>query len=65
MRQFEEFYLKLAPDLAKEVKYVPLPKDAYEKGLARVKANKSGTAFGGKMEAGLHIDELFKRELKK
>lgn len=64
VRQFVEFYLKNGADLAREVKYVPLPADAYVKGLERVRAGQTGTAFGGEPEVGLHIDELFKRELK-
>ena len=64
VRKFVEFYLTNAADLTKAVKYVPLPDDAYEKGLARFKAGKTGTAYGGKAEVGVHIDELFSRELK-
>ncbi|MCX7719281.1 MAG: PstS family phosphate ABC transporter substrate-binding protein [Candidatus Sumerlaeaceae bacterium] len=65
VRQFVEFYLKNVADLAREVKYVPLPPSAYEKGLERLKAGETGTAFGGHSEVGLHIDELFNRPLKK
>jgi len=65
VRQFVEFYLKHAPKLVTEVKYVPLPQDAYDKGLERLRNNQTGTAFGGHAETGVHIDELFKRELKK
>jgi phosphate transport system substrate-binding protein len=64
VKKFVEFYLANVADLAKTVKYVPLPDDAYEKGLARFKAGKTGTAYGGKAEVGVHIDELFSRELK-
>ena len=63
VRQFVEFYLTKGPELVREVKYVPLPPDAYAKGLARLKAGEVGTAFGGHAETGLHIDELFKRTL--
>jgi phosphate transport system substrate-binding protein len=65
VRQFVEFYLKNVGDLAREVKYVPLPASAYEKGLERLKAAETGTAFGGHSEVGLHIDELFNRPLRK
>lgn len=64
VKEFVEFYLKNGAELAKEVKYVPLPANAYQKGLERVQAGKTGTAFGGKSEVGMPIDELFKRELK-
>lgn len=63
VRKFVDFYLKEGAKLAKEVKYIPLPADAYEKGLARVKDGATGTTFGGHSETGLHIDELFKRPL--
>ena len=64
VRKFVEFYLENVPDLAADVKYVPLPDSAYDAGMARVKGAKTGSAFGGHPEVGLHIDELFKRELK-
>jgi phosphate transport system substrate-binding protein len=63
VKKFVEFYLKEGAALAKEVKYIPLPADAYEKGLARVSAGQVGTAFAGHSETGLHIDELLKRPL--
>jgi phosphate transport system substrate-binding protein len=65
VKAFTEYYLDNAADLATEVKYIPLPDDAYDKAKARLKAAQTGTAYGGKAEAGVHIDELFKRELKK
>jgi phosphate transport system substrate-binding protein len=65
VKAFAEFYLANAADMSKEVKYIPLPSDAYAKATARLKAAETGTAYGGKAEAGVHIDELFKRELKK
>ena len=65
VRKFVEFYLTAGPDLVQEVQYVPLPEDAYKKCMARLKAGKTGSAYGGKAEVGVHIDELFKRELKK
>jgi phosphate transport system substrate-binding protein len=65
VRKFVEYYMANGADLAKEVKYIPLPDDAYEKGLARVKKGETGTAFGGVAEVGVKIDELFERELKK
>jgi phosphate transport system substrate-binding protein len=64
VQQFVQFYLKNGADMAQEVKYVPLPADAYKKGMARLQAGQTGTAFGGVSEVGLHTDELFKRELK-
>ena len=63
VREFVEFYLTNGADLAKDVKYVPLPEPAYIAGLARVKSGKTGTGFGGHAEVGVQIDELMKREL--
>ncbi len=63
VRDFVEFYLKNAARLAKEVKYVPLPPDAYQKAMERFKAGRTGTAFGGKSEVGLPIREIFQRQL--
>jgi phosphate transport system substrate-binding protein len=63
VKQFVEFYLSQATALVEEVKYIPLPSNAYEAGLARLKKGEVGTCFGGHSEAGLHIDELFKRPL--
>lgn len=37
VRAFVEFYLKVAPDLAGEVGYVPMPQSAYDEGLAKIK----------------------------
>jgi phosphate transport system substrate-binding protein len=64
VREFAEFYLKNAPKLVKEVKYVPLPGKVYALWESRVKSGKAGTAFGGKAEVGVTIDELMKKEPK-
>jgi phosphate transport system substrate-binding protein len=64
VRKFVEFYVKTGAELAQDVKYIPLPDDAYEKGMSRLGEGKTGSAYGGKAEVGVHIDELFKRELK-
>jgi phosphate transport system substrate-binding protein len=63
VREFVDFYLKNGADMAKEVKYVPLPGDAYTKGAERVAGMKTGTVFGGEAEVGVTVEDLFKREL--
>lgn len=63
VRRFVEFLLKEGAPLVEEVKYVPLPAEAYEKALERVRKLETGTAFGGHNIAGLHIDEIFSRPL--
>ncbi len=65
LREFVEFYLKEAPEIAKEVGYIPLPDRGYKMALERFKKSETGTVFGGKPEVGLTIDELLTRELKK
>ena len=62
--EFVEFYLKNAPKLVKEVKYVPLPQKAYDIAGEHFKHKKLGTVFGGKEEVGLKIEDLLKREAK-
>jgi phosphate transport system substrate-binding protein len=64
VREFVDFYMKNAEKLVREVKYVPLPKAAYDGNLKHVKDNKIGTVFGGKNEVGITIEELMKREAK-
>ena len=62
VREFLEFYMKNADKLVREVKYVPLPKAAYDGNLKHVKDKKYGTVFGGKNEVGITIEALMKRE---
>jgi phosphate transport system substrate-binding protein len=64
VKEFVEFYLKNAPKLVKEVKYVPFPDKVYALGADRLKNGKVGTAFGGSAEVGVTIDDLMKREPK-
>ncbi|MGB9354453.1 MAG: PstS family phosphate ABC transporter substrate-binding protein [Azonexus sp.] len=64
VREFVDFYMKNAEKLVREVKYVPLPKSAYDGNLKHVKDNTIGTVFGGKNEVGITIEELMKREAK-
>jgi phosphate transport system substrate-binding protein len=64
VKEFVEFYLKNAAELAKEVKYVPLPPTAYVSGMSRLAKMETGTVFGGHSEIGVKIEDLFTRELK-
>ena len=64
VKEFVEFYLKNAPALVKEVKYVALPAKAYTLGLEHIQKGKIGTVFGGEAEVGVKIDDLLKREAK-
>jgi phosphate transport system substrate-binding protein len=62
VREFINFYLTEGSELAKEVGYVPLPKEAYQLALKHFKEKKLGTVFGGVPEVGATIDELLARE---
>jgi phosphate transport system substrate-binding protein len=61
LKEFVNFYLKNAPQLVKEVKYVPLPANEYAAVDAHWKALKPGTGFGGVPEVGVKIEELLQR----
>ena len=54
--------MKNAPALVREVKFFPLPNEAYAANLEHLNKKKVGTVFGGKSEVGLKIEELLKRE---
>lgn len=62
VKEFVDFYLKSAPRLVPEVKYVPLPQEAYTMAMDHIKKNKIGTAFGGHSEVGMKIEDLLKKE---
>jgi phosphate transport system substrate-binding protein len=64
VKEYVEFYLKNAPKLVKDVKYVALPQNAYTMGLEHLKKGKIGTVFGGEAEVGVRIEDLLKREAK-
>jgi phosphate transport system substrate-binding protein len=64
VKEFIEFYLKNAPSLVKQVKYVPLPGKSYSMAMDHFQKGKLGTVFGGKPEVGVTIEELLKREAK-
>ena len=64
VKRFVEFYLMQAPTLVPQVKYVPLPQQAYELALAHFKNGKLGTAFQGNSTIGLKIEDLLRREAK-
>ncbi len=61
VKEFVEFYLQDGPKLIQEVKYVPLPDNAYKTVLDRFQKRETGTAFGGSAEIGLSIEEILKR----
>ena len=64
VKDFVQFYMTHGGELAKEVKYVPLPANAYKMAWEHVQKGKKGTVFGGVAEVGITIDELLRREAK-
>ena len=62
VKEFIEYYMKHGEKLSREVKYVPLPTQAYVLAWEHVVKMKKGTKFGGVAEVGVTIDELMKRE---
>lgn len=62
IKNFTEFYLKQAPTLVPQAKYVSLPSTAYTTALEHVNAKKVGSAFGGHAPVGLRIEDLLKKE---
>jgi phosphate transport system substrate-binding protein len=64
VKQFVDFYLAHAAPMAQEVKYVPLPPEAYRMATERMAQGKRGTVFGGRNEVGVTITALLAREAK-
>ncbi len=64
VKEFVEFYLKQAPPLVRQVKYIPLPPKAYTLALEHFHKGKVGTVFGGEALIGIKIEDLLKREAK-
>jgi phosphate transport system substrate-binding protein len=64
VKRFVEFYFAEASTLVPQVKYVPLPKQAYDLAVSHFKNGKLGTAFQGSSTIGLRIEDLLKREAK-
>ena len=64
VREFVDFFNRNAPKLVKEVKYVPLPSQAYTYNLDTLAKMRVGTKFGGENKVGLTIEELMKLEAK-
>ena len=64
VKQFVEYYLTQGKPLIEEVKYVPLPAQAYSLATDHFHSGKLGTGFGGVPEVGLKVEELLAREAK-
>lgn len=64
VKAFVEFYIRNARQFAEESKYLPLPDAAYELVQKRFSQLETGTAFDGKPEFGLRVEEILQRPLK-
>jgi phosphate transport system substrate-binding protein len=64
IRAFAEYYMKNAPKLVSEVKYVPLPAKAYEYNLASLQKGRVGTKMNGENKVGLTVEQLMTLEAK-
>lgn len=63
VRGIAEFYLSPAGrNLIREVRYVPLPEQAYEIGLRRIRERIAGTGYGGQPEVGMPIVEVLRHD---
>ena len=65
VKEFVEYYLRNAAKLSAQVKYVPLPVNAYKLAQQRYSKMKTGSMFGGEEKVGMKIEELLKLEEKK
>lgn len=65
VERFVKFYIKNAPELVEQVKYVPLSSKAYDLANQRVDKNEVGTAFGGENDIGATVEEVLTRKLVK
>ena len=64
VKKFVDFFMTEGGKMASEVKYVPLPAEAYKMAQDHIIKGKKGTVFGGKNEVGITIKELLAREAK-
>ncbi len=62
VKEFVEYYLKNAPKLVKQAKFIPLPAKAYILAQERFSKVKTGSMFLGKGHVGLKIEDLLKIE---
>ena len=61
VREFIDFYLAHAAELAAQVKYMPLTPKAYDMAKKRLAKGQAGTGFGGVPEVGLKAEDILKR----
>lgn len=62
VKAFIDFYFANVAELAREVRYVPLPADAYEIVRKHIAEGKLGTVFKGEPATAVTIEDLLQRE---
>ena len=62
VKEYVTYTFANAARLTSEVKYVPLPADAYKMAQARFDKGETGSIFGGVPEVGLKIEDILKRK---
>jgi len=62
VKAFVDFYFANVADLAREVRYVPLPPEAYELVKKHLADGKMGTVFHGEPATAVTIEDLLSRE---
>lgn len=62
VKEFVTMYLKQAATIVPQVKYVALPKKAYDTATEHFNKGKLGTVFKGHAGIGMTIEELLKKE---
>ncbi len=60
IKEFVEFWLKNAPKLVKQAKYIPLPAKAYKLAEERFAKGKTGAILEGESRVGVKIEDLLK-----
>jgi len=62
VKDFVDFYVQNAAKMVSEVKYIPLPADAYKINAEHLSKGKLGSAFAGHSAVGMKIQDLMKKE---
>lgn len=62
VKDFVTMYLRDASMIVPEVKFVPLPKKAYDMATEHFNKGKVGTVFNGHAGVGMTVEELLKKE---
>ncbi|HIK45175.1 MAG TPA: PstS family phosphate ABC transporter substrate-binding protein [Leptolyngbyaceae cyanobacterium M65_K2018_010] len=61
VREFVEYYLKMAPEVVKTVGYIPLSEEAYHIALVNFQEGDVGTVFDGKPQPNLTLSEVLRK----